>query len=589
MPPRVPLIRRLFTLRTGRNIALASTTAAGLYLIDTHYNAKTVQRTSRLAFNGILIGLDYKLNFTPEKAEKIDELHQRVADRILHVCQSNGTLKALYDDASTVDFETVKSIFRKEFGKELEDMFSSFDPIPVAAASIAQVHKATLKDGTVVAVKVQKPEIPIQIEWDLWAYKYLLKIYEFVFDLPLSFSVEYTTRHLRQETDFINEARNAEICDAFLQTDKKLRQQCYVPKIFHDYSTKLVMTAEWVDGVMATDRQRIQDMHLSVKKVMDSVVDVFAHQIFVSGFVHCDPHPGNILVRQHPDNPKTHQLLLLDHGLYVRASEEFRRQYCLFWKSLFLLDQDTIKDICKKWGIGDPQMFANATLLKPYNMNRAPSIPTSSTSSLADAYELQQKMKSSLKEFLTNSELLPRELIFIGRNMSIVRANNKTLGSPVNRINRMARWAVTGLGIYWSEDAMPPGLLANLRIRSALHDRETVAPGNHLYHAHFSSSYELDTSLSSSTMAIHPSRLYHHQSFWGSLMNAIRAQIDSWWFEAALALMSLAYHVAQARAYLERHLLGRKTDGFEALMDDALRKQLEREFGIKIEGDLFDA
>ncbi|KAG0240251.1 hypothetical protein BGW41_007090 [Actinomortierella wolfii] len=579
--PRPPLIRRLFTLRTGRKVALYSTTALGLYLLDTHYNAKAFQRTSRTAINGVLIGLDYKFNFTPNKADKIDDLHQRVANRILHVCQRNGTLKALYDDASTVDFETVRGIFRKEFGKEIEDMFSSFDPIPVAAASIAQVHKATLKDGTVVAVKVQKPEIPIQIEWDLWAYKYLLKAYELIFDLPLSFAVDYTTKHLRQETDFINEARNAEICDAFIQTDKRLRQQVYVPKIFHDYSTKLVMTAEWVDGVNATDKERLQEMHLSAKKVMESVVDVFAHQIFISGFVHCDPHPGNILVRKHPDNPKTHQLLLLDHGLYVRASEEFRRQYCLFWKSLFLLDQDTINDICTKWGIGDPQMFANATLLKPYNMNRSPSIQSSSTTSLLDAYELQQRMKSSLKDFLTNSELLPRELIFIGRNMTLVRANNKTLGSPVNRINRMARWAVAGLGVFWSEHTMPPTLLANLRLRAAQHDRDTVAPGSHHYH------YP-DSSSTSQTLSSRNAFQQHH-SFWRSLVAVIRARWESWMFEVALAVMSLAYHAAQAKAFIDRHLLGRKADGFEAAMDEALKRRLEQEFGIRIEGDLFDA
>ena len=215
----------------------------------------------------------------------------------------------MYDDASFVDYSVVEKIIQKELGKDLHQVFLTFSRLPVAAASIAQVHKATLLDGTVVAVKVQKPEIQVQIQWDLIAYRWLIKAYEFMFDLPMSFAVDYTTRHLREETDFENEARNSELCNEFLQTEPKLRTQVYVPKIFKEYSTKQIMVAEWVDGCRSTDRQSIQAMGLSTKKVMDTVVDVFAHQIFVSGFVHCDPHPGNVLVRKHPDNPKRHQLV----------------------------------------------------------------------------------------------------------------------------------------------------------------------------------------------------------------------------------------------------------------------------------------
>ncbi|KAF9417834.1 hypothetical protein BGZ94_009854 [Podila epigama] len=550
---RTPLLQRLFSHRSVRTATVLSGTATALYLVDTHYNAKAFQRTARTAWNGILIGWDYRFNFTPGKAEQIDELHQRVANKILHVCQTNGTLRALYDDASSVDYKIVEGIIRKELGKEIHEVFASFSKLPVAAASIAQVHKATLLDGTPVAVKVQKPEIQVQIEWDLIAYRWLIKAYEYIFELPMSFAVDYTTKHLREETDFLNEARNSELCSEFLQTDPKLRFEAHVPKVFHEYSTKQVMITEWVDGVRVTEKIAIQAMGLNPTKVMESVVDVFAHQIFVSGFVHCDPHPGNILVRKHPSNPKKHQLLLLDHGLYIRESDEFRKQYCLFWKSLFLLDQKAIQEICTDWGINDPQMFANATLLKPYNMNRSPSITPSSNTSVLDAYEIQMKLKTSLKEFLINSELLPKELIFIGRNMTIVRANNKTLGSPVNRINRMARWAVVGLGRdknLWTSKAAGEIL-----------------------------SSTTSTAVSRNT----------HQGFWKALSLTLQAKLKYWLFEAALAIMSIAYHFAQAKSYFERVLLGKQSAGFEAVLDDALKQKLEQEYGIKIEGDLFDA
>ncbi|KAF9378991.1 hypothetical protein CPB97_009228 [Podila verticillata] len=571
---KAPVLQRLFTYRSVRTATVLTGTATALYLIDTHYNAQAFRRTARTAWNGVLVGWDYKFNFTPGKADRINDLHQRVANRILHVCETNGglyiklgqgiatqssvlppcyltTLRALYDDASSVDYQAVEKIIRKELGKEVHEVFKTFSKIPVAAASIAQVHKATLLDGTVVAVKVQKPEIQVQIEWDLLTYRWLIKVYEYIFELPMSFAVDYTTKHLREETDFLNEARNSELCNEFLQTDPKLRHEAYVPKIFHEYSTKQVMVAEWVDGVRATDKAAIQEMGLNVTKVMASVVDVFAHQIFVSGFVHCDPHPGNVLVRKHPNNPKKHQLLLLDHGLYMRESDEFRKQYCLFWKSLFLLDQKSIQEICHRWGINDPQMFANATLLKPYNMNRSPSITPTTNTSVLDAYEIQMKLKTSLKEFLINSELLPKELIFIGRNMTIVRANNKTLGSPVNRINRMARWAVVGLG----------------------HDMNLWT------------SRSTGDLLSGTSTISRNTRL----GFWKALSSTLQASFNYWMFEAALALMSIAYHVAQFRSYLERTVLGKQSAGFEAVLDDALKQKLEQEYGIKIEGDLFDA
>ncbi|KAF9433842.1 hypothetical protein BGZ76_008923 [Entomortierella beljakovae] len=579
-----PFLQRLFSYRSVRTVTVVSTAVTGLYLIDTHRNAKAFQRTARVAWNGVMIGWDYKFNFTPGKVDQINELHQRVANRILHVCQTNGglyiklgqgiatnssvlppcyltTLRALYDDASTVDYSVVEQIIRKELGKEISEVFSSFSKIPVAAASIAQVHKARLHDGTLVAVKVQKPEIQYQIEWDLHAYKYLLKVYEYMFELPLSFAVEYTTKHLREETNFLNEARNSEMCNEFLQTDNRLKSEVYVPKVFKEYSTKQIMIAEWVDGCRATDKVAINDMGLSTKKIMESVVDVFAHQIFVSGFVHCDPHPGNILVRKHPDDPKKHQLLLLDHGLYIRESEEFRKLYCLFWKSLFLLDNETIQEVAKNWGIGDSQMLANATLMRPYKSDRSPGITSTNNTSVLDAYELQTRIKTNLKDFLNNTELLPKELIFIGRNMSIVRANNKTLGSPVNRINRMARWAVVGLDHepnYWASIVKPE------------------------YMVYTKSSTGAETT----TISI---KSQQSPGFWKSLSVTLNARWNSWVFEAVLAFMSVVYHAAQFKSYVDRVVFGRKSDGFEAVMDDALKQRLEQEFGIKVEGDLFDA
>lgn len=102
-----------------------------------------------------------------------------------------------------------------------------------------------------VAVKIQKPEIQTQIEFDLACYRLLLYAVEKIFDLPVYWSAQYVSEHVRQETDFINEAKNSEQCQLFLnETGDYLKNQVHVPIVYWDKTTKRVMTAEWIEGMM---------------------------------------------------------------------------------------------------------------------------------------------------------------------------------------------------------------------------------------------------------------------------------------------------------------------------------------------------
>lgn len=121
----------------------------------------------------------------------------------------------------------------------------------------------------------------------------------------------------------------------------------------------------------------------------------------------------------------------------------FRLEYCQLWEALFMLDMDKMTKICKEWGIHDATMFASITLQRPFSGKKA--VHLEQPVDVKDVYEFQAHMKERIKNFLTDQALFPKELIFISRNMNIVRANNKAVGSPVNRINIMARWAVLGL------------------------------------------------------------------------------------------------------------------------------------------------
>lgn len=158
--------------------------------------------------------------------------------------------------------------------------------------------------------------------------------------------------------------------------------------------------------------------------------------------MHCDPHPGNILVQRLPNGkPK---LILLDHGLYITTTPSFRHDYALFWKSLFTFDNRTINEIAAKWGIGNSDLFASATLLRPYQGGTreiATIVGGSKAGGPKTPYEAHQQMREKIAEFIVNQEQMPKQLVFIGRNMRIVQGNNQNLGAPVNRIKIIANWA----------------------------------------------------------------------------------------------------------------------------------------------------
>lgn len=228
------------------------------------------------------------------------------------------------------------------------------------------------------------------------------------------------------------------------------------------------MTAEWVDGVRLSDRaglralmgeSQLSDLPTPMiapgvepvlpayragplrggsRAIAQTMVDLFCAQIFDWGWVHCDPHPGNVLVRAHPRRPHEPQLVLLDHGLYVRLDARFRAQYATLWQGLLTMDHAVISGVTKQWGFGAPDVFASATLLRPV---RFPKNNGEQEQERLSEYELGVRMKAKLRDFLSDTDKMPKELVFIGRNMRIVQGNNQALGSPVNRIKTMGVWA----------------------------------------------------------------------------------------------------------------------------------------------------
>jgi predicted unusual protein kinase regulating ubiquinone biosynthesis (AarF/ABC1/UbiB family) len=229
-------------------------------------------------------------------------------------------LARLQDNVQPFSFGDVERIVEKELGVRISKAFGSFDAEPVAAASLGQVHRAALRDGLLVAVKVQRPTAREQIDADLAA---LAEIAAFVDrhsgqDAPYLFSelVSEFQKTLLDELDYIHEATNLRALGRNLATFRNL----VIPQPIDDYSTGRVLTMDWVFGAKVTTLSPVARLDLDADRLGRDLVRAYLHQIVVDGCFHADPHPGNIFVT--PDQ----RLALVDLGMVGRLTERTQEQ-----------------------------------------------------------------------------------------------------------------------------------------------------------------------------------------------------------------------------------------------------------------------
>jgi ubiquinone biosynthesis protein len=205
-------------------------------------------------------------------------------------------LRSLQDDVRPFPFEQAERVIEEELGNSLERLFLDFEAAPVAAASIGQVHRATLPNGRRVAVKVQRPGAPRQIEADLGLlYQAARLVQERIRALDFIDSrqlVDEFARQIRQELDYRLEARNAQNFHRHFAGDPHVR----VPKVYWQYTRARVLTLEWIDGIQLADLDLVAATLEERREVAYRLTDAWMTMIFRHGFFHGDPHPANILL-----------------------------------------------------------------------------------------------------------------------------------------------------------------------------------------------------------------------------------------------------------------------------------------------------
>jgi ubiquinone biosynthesis protein len=216
-------------------------------------------------------------------------------------------LSRCHDRLPPRPFAQIRAVVERELGGRLKEFYSEFEPRPLAAASLAQVHRARRADGREVAVKVQYPDIEEIVRIDITGVTRVCRAYQLVDRNPLELLplVEELTKHLALELDFTREADSADRVRELFRDDEYV----LVPEIHRDLSTRRVLTMEYVDGIKVTDIAGLRGAGLDPAEVVQTLMRIYVRMILAYGFFQADPHPGNLFVR--PGG----QIVLLDFGL----------------------------------------------------------------------------------------------------------------------------------------------------------------------------------------------------------------------------------------------------------------------------------
>jgi len=230
-------------------------------------------------------------------------------------------LSKLQDAVPSLPFAEIETVIREELNKPLDELFLTFTEEPLASASIGQVHRAVLKSGEEVVVKVQRPNISQKIETDLEILFHIARIAEKRTTWGRLYQpvdvVEEFARSLRNELDYLAEGRNAER----FRRNFAGEETVVIPRVYWEYSSRRVLVLEYVRGIKISHFEKLDREGIDRKKTARIVVNAMLKQVFEDGFFHGDPHPGNLAVL--PGG----RVLFMDFGQAGRVDQWLRERF----------------------------------------------------------------------------------------------------------------------------------------------------------------------------------------------------------------------------------------------------------------------
>jgi predicted unusual protein kinase regulating ubiquinone biosynthesis (AarF/ABC1/UbiB family) len=330
-------------------------------------------------------------------------------------------LSQLQDRVPPRPFATMAAAIERELGRPWQEAFAEIDPVPLASASLAQVHRGTLPDGREVAIKVQYPDIARLVAIDLRNFAFLIRVLarlEPNFDFRII--IDEVEKYVPRELDFENEAANANRMRQALAA----RRDVVVPEVFPAVSTKRLLVMAFEPGVRLTDVEALRQLGIDPKDLAHRLVEVFCDQILIHGFFHADPHPGNILVQ------RDGKMVLLDFGLAKDLPPGFSARIATLVAAIVGGDRATVARAFRDLGFktrddSDESLWWLGEAFLGFAIRQKKSYADPDVVKLFNA-EIPRVMRA-------NPVIeLPGDVLLIGRVLGLLSGISKQLGSEVD-------------------------------------------------------------------------------------------------------------------------------------------------------------
>ncbi len=327
-------------------------------------------------------------------------------------------LKTLHDEIPPMDHEVFEKVFKRAFK---DNPFEKFDHIPIASASIGQVHKATLKDKTKVAVKLRRLNIRQKVIADIRILRFFNRLFRPLFSYYTKNSVEAVIEEfasmILQETDFDKELEN-------LQNFSNIYQDSGVkfPIPYTKYCSKDAIVMSFEEGYRFDDKKNLSKLGIKFEDIMGKLIYFYTQQMLINGYFHADPHPGNLLIDKHGE------LILLDFGMVKKIPNFTRIAIIELIKSANERDFELYITACKRLGIvahDAPQMQMQELAEQMFDIFGNENLDAASMQELA--YELLASMKNLPFK-------LPQEAIYMLRVSAIIEGLGTTYIENFNGI-----------------------------------------------------------------------------------------------------------------------------------------------------------
>uniref|UniRef100_A0A1I7VZ80 Protein kinase domain-containing protein n=1 Tax=Loa loa TaxID=7209 RepID=A0A1I7VZ80_LOALO len=470
MPAVVKNSDRLRKLAIGLGIALCGSAIGVLYDQERFFHLGPF-RVVRAGVTVFCVIADYKWTMWTCSGtdtlyhQKLSAAHVRNAKKLLKLAENNGgvyikvgqhlasleyllpveytdTLCVLHSRAPESRMDEVRQVLEEDLNVKLEDIFVEFNESPKGSASLAQVYRAVLKENNEeVAVKVQHIHVKPRSWADIKTIEGLTRLASKLFpDFHFIWLVDEMKRNLPRELDFRVEAANA----------KKLKEMfshldyLKIPKIYDEYTTERVLIMEYCDGAQINDCSYFTQNNINRYDVCRKLGALFSEMIFINGYVHCDPHPGNVLVNKAKDGRVS--IVLLDHGLYLTMESDFRIKYSKLWLALLEPDLNEVKKCAQSMGVGELYgLFACMVTSRSWDaINRG---IDKSTATYQEQREIKSYAATLIPEISQVLERMPRSMLLILKTNDLLRSIEYRLGTQgrADTFVQMARCCVRSI------------------------------------------------------------------------------------------------------------------------------------------------